>query len=61
MIGTPGPSVITDWREKCIQRWSRAMAWSSASVRCVLSVEMDIDRAFLPVVPDDTRVHYAAG
>ena len=45
---------MTDWREKCIQRWSRAMACSSASVRAareVGSVEIDIARAFLPLTP----------
>ena len=24
MMGTPAPLSMTDWREKCIQRWSLA-------------------------------------
>ena len=51
-----GPSVITDWRAKCIHRWSRAICWSSDSVRDVLSVEIDMGGAFLDGAPDDTRV-----
>ena len=55
MIGTPAPSVITDWRAKCSQRWSLAICCSSASVRVGRSVVVDMAGLPSGVCPDDTR------